>query len=321
MPDKFKYRPLLSQFSIKKGIGSPGPAQRVAPLVSHGSLVGSFFKRHRQKLGSVDVKRAPGQDTARASTSGGEFDTFSMVDRSIIKPVPFELVEGQAEAAVFGELQNAAEEAVNEIRHAHEKDVKNLIWADNASGFESKYTAARTLVPADKWDTATGKIRQNVQGVKRAIYKACGYKPNTGFITPELWDAISSDVDNELGKRIKYTDDLPQSLARVAAYLELQNVYVMDNLADPSSEEKPDSLEFMYSGANMLLAYINPANTRNKATFMSTFYYTHPIKPFFGTGTRYNWDNDSHETKVSAFYDVKTVDSSCAGVIVNALTS
>lgn len=319
---QFIYRPLLSQMTIKRGLGRPGPGQKFAPLVAGTSLTGSYFVRDRQRIGHVDTRRAPGEFVKRMEASKGSLDTFLMVDHSIIKSVPIELIDGMADQDIFQEEQNASMEALNEVVFGHEKSVHDLVWAEDLSGFEAKYTANRVLSVAggNKWDTADGKIRANVKTIQDKVYRDCGYMPEDGFITKMLFDTIVSDVNNELGERIKYTDDRSQTAERLASYLGLKRLCVIENLEDTANPGQDAAFDFMYTGDTIMLAYIDPSNSKNKDTLASTFYQSKARKPFLGVLSRYNEDNESYEYKCSAYYDTKMVDTFCAGVITNCLT-
>lgn len=318
---QFVFRPLLTQFTVKRGIGTAGPGTALAPLVSHSSVVGEYFVRDRQRIGHIDPRRAPGEATKRMQASKGTMQAFQMIDRAIIKTVPEELVEGMADQDVFQELLNASLEATAEIRFAHEKDVRDLLWATSQAGFNAIYGSPAVTVPTTKWNASGGKIREDVREKAEYVYKRCGFKANTVLMTNDVFDTIVSDPNNEIGERIKYTNGSIPTTTLLAQYFGVQSVIVADNLQDPLNPGLADvGFDYLYTGDSVLVAYIDPSNSRMKDTLASTFYRTNARKPFMGAFTRYNEDTESHEIKVIASYDVKMVDNFCGAVLWDVLT-
>lgn len=316
----FVYRPLLTQMTIQRGIGEAGVGSELAPLVEHDSINGVYFVRDRQRLGHVDPKRAPGEFVKRMETESGKLEPFLMHDRSIIKTVPEELVDGMAEAQTFEELQNASMEALNEIQFAYEKDVKDLLWGATKADFEAIYGTAAVSTPSTKWDATGGAIRTDVLTLKDTIYKRCGYMPNRLNMTKEVLNTISSDPNNEIGERLKYTSGRIPTAELLAAYFEVDQVILPKNLEDNANPGQPDNYDYMWGGDNVGVFYIDPSQSRKKETLASTFFRDTDKKPFLGVFTRYNQENESYEAKVQASYDVKTVDTFCGGVLYDVLT-
>lgn len=320
---QFIYRRLLTEFSIQRGIGARGPGMQFAPRVTHTAINGSYFKRDRQRPGHVNPKRAPGELVKKTQATQGELAPFHAVDRSIIKPVPLELVEGVSESQLFDELNNAAIEAQNEIIHAHEKDVNALLWHTTQSGFNGIYGSAAVQVPSTKWDANGGAIFNDVKALADTIYKRSGHRPNTMGISNEVLGALQGDPNNEIGERLKYTrGDVPTSqiLAQYFSQAGISNVIVMDNLEDGANPGQSENFDFMWGGDNVGLFYIDPRNTRLKNTLASTFVWENQRRPFMGVFTRYNEDNESYEVKVGAYYDVRMVDNFAGGVLFDVLT-
>lgn len=319
----FVYNPLLTQMSIKRGLGERGVGVRLAPLVDSNSINGTYLVRDRQRIGSVDPKRAPGAKVKMAESSRTTLQPFICVDRSIIKHVPLELVDGQGESALFDELENASGEALEEIQQAHEVSIENLLWAPDQSGFEAIYGAgAQVATPTTKWDQSGATIRSNVLSVRNAVYKRCGYKPNVMFITKEVFDVITSDPNNELGERLKYTNGSVPDESLLADYFKVQEVIVGEVLEDNvSTAGQAENFDYLWKGDHVGLFYINPANSRNKETLASTFKWENARRPFLGVFTRYNEDYERYEAKVGAYYDEVMVDQACGGILYNVLTA
>lgn len=314
----FVYNPLLTQMSIKRGLGERGVGVRLAPLVDSQSINGTYLVRDRQRVGSVDPKRAPGEKVKMAESSRTSLQPFITVDRSIIKHVPLELVDGQGEAQLFDELENASMEALEEIQQAHEESVHALLWAADQAGFEAIYgTGAQVATPTTKWDQAGATIRTNVKTVMNAVYKRCGYRPNTMFLTKSVFDTITSDPNNEIGERIKYTSGEVPTETILARYFGVNEVVVGEVLQDDANFGQTANYDYLWTGDHVGLFYIDPANARNKETLASTFIWQNNRRPFLGVFTRYNEDYERYEAKVGAYYDEKLIDANCGGILAN----
>ena len=100
---QFIYKPLLTDFGIKAGVGEFGGALGLAPLQRSTSIVAQYQKRERQKVGAIDSRRAPGETYKQKKPSKSELVSFEINDHGIIIPVPMEVVDGYNEVDLFGE--------------------------------------------------------------------------------------------------------------------------------------------------------------------------------------------------------------------------
>lgn len=316
----FVFDEALSDFTIRKGIGDAGIGSTVAPLVSSNSINGVWFNKNRQRVGSVNPRRAPGEYVKRTEVDRNQRNQFFCVDRSIIKSVPNELVEGQGEAVIFDELTTAAQDALNEIVHAHESDVYDALWGTAKADFDAIYGASQVVTPGTKWDAAGATIREDVITGIDTAYKRCGYRPNTVVVTKEVINAIASDSSNEIAERLKYTSGRVPTEELLAQYFGVQRVVVPQDLDDSANPGQDANYDFLWSGDHVGIYYIDPSNSRNKETLASTFTWSSAREPLFGSFTRYNEDNKSHEVRVSAYYDVQTIDAACGYVLYDVLT-
>lgn len=320
---RFVYRPLLTNMSIRRGLGESGVGLDLAPRVNSSAINGVYLERDRQRVGSVDPKRAPGEFVKRTNTSRGQLKSFLTVDRSIIKTVPFELVEGQQENQLFGELENAAGEALAEIQQAHELDVEALLWGATEADFNGIYGSGNVIdVATDRtaWDLSGAEIRKDVKDQVDTVYTGCGFMPNTVVITNEVMNTIASDPNNEIGERLKYTQGRVPTASILAQYFDVERVIVPRSLEDNANVGQTANYQYLWNGDNVGVFYIDPRDTRNKDTLASTFVWDNSRKPFLGTFTRYNEDNESWEAKVSAYYDEELIDSACGSILFNVLS-
>ncbi len=317
----FVYRPLLTQMTIRRGLGAAGIGTKIAPLVRHDAINGVYFKRDRYRIGHVKTERAPGERVKRSETTRGNLEPFMAVDHSIDKTVPRELVDGMSESALFGEMEQASYEALNEVQYDHELKVRNMLWADDQAGFNSIYGSDHVKTPGNKWDTADGEIYRDVQSLSDDILKTTGFRPNTAVIPKKVLDVLQGDPNNEIGERIKYTNGEIPDTTRLARYLRLDNVIVPESLEDDANPgQSNERYDWMWDGEHVGLFYVNPANTRNKVTLASTFYTDMPNEPFLGIFTRYDDDYKSYIVRCNAYFDAKEVDIKCGAVLYDVLT-
>jgi hypothetical protein len=317
----FVYRPLLTQMTIRRGIGRGGAGNRLAPLVRHTAINGVYFKRDRYRIGHIKTQRAPGEKVKRAETARGELVPFLTKDHSIDKSVPRELVDGMAESALFGELEQAAYEALNAIEHDHESKVRELLWGDVLGDFQAKYGADGVRTPDIKWDASGATIYKDIQERRIHVYKTTGFMPNTVFMPRDVLDVLQGDPNNEIGERIKYTSGELPDTSRLAAYFGVENVIVPESLDDTENPGQANSqYDWMWEGDNVGVFYIDPSNTRNKVTLASTFFTDMPNEPFLGVFTRYDQDTKSYIVRCNAYFDVHDVDMGAGAILFDVLT-
>jgi hypothetical protein len=318
---QFIYSPALSDYAVQNGVGTFGTASAIAPVFRVNALVGQYLKRDRQLMGASRVKRAPGELVKRVETAKGAMQTFQAVDHSIIKSVPWEIVQGYGAGDLFGEQQNAAKEAINEIMHAHEIAVEALLWnGGTQANLNTIYGASQVTTPTTKWDASASRPDNDIKVKKMEVYKRSGEMPNTLLINRDTFNAIATSTSNSIGERVKYTAGTIPDQTLLAQLFGVERVVIADELYNTANPGQTDSFGLLYGVDSALLLYVDPRPTRDSNTIATTFAGVTPEFPFMGVLTRNNEDNKSFEVQVSAAFDAKLVNASCGAAFYNVLT-
>lgn len=318
--DHLLYDRLLTNVIYEKGMGMEGIAKYLAPRVRSTNITGQYMKRKRTtKEAGVDTTRAPGASVKTGERPGKSLETFRTVDHALSMLIPQEITEGMEETELMGERNATGQDVLAKIMNDWETDVHDLTWAENLSGFQSKYGASNVSSPSAKWDNTAANMKRDILQKRMEIYRSCGYMPNTMLLTNEVFNIIST-MDNELRDSIKYTEGGPVTLQKLASYFEIGRVLVPMYLADNAQGDNEQQMDLLWKGDHVGLFYIDDTPSRNKITLASTFYWDSPNQKFLGTYTGYNRKRKSEEVEVGAYFTVESIDLSCGGIIADVLT-
>lgn len=317
---QFVFNPLLTEFTIQKGVGEFGTGVALAPLVRSDSITGVYGTRARQDTKAADVLRAPGAKYKRTETTERGTSPYLAKDHGVIVPVPIELSIGQGGARVFEEKRNAALESVRYVQYAHETSVHDLLWSSVKATQESRYGASQVVVPSVKWNAANDTMIADVKALKTKIRRRCGYDPNTLVLPNEVADVILGSSTNSIAERLKYTTGESYTSAVLARLFEVQRVIIPRELTNTANAGQDQSYTDLWTGDNVGLFYIDTSDSFNKTTLASTFYWEAAEAPFFGTMEKYDDESNSHLIKTSAYFDVRAVDYACGGIMWDVLT-
>lgn len=317
---QFVFNPLLSEFTIQKGVGEFGTGALLAPLVKSDSITGVYGTRSRQDTKAADVKRAPGAKYKRVEATEKGTNPFLCFDRGVIVPVPIEMSIGQGGAQVFEEKRNAALESVRYVQFAHEKDVHDMLWSSTKATQEGRYGASQVVTPSVKWNAASDTMIADVKALASKIRKRCGYKPNKLVLPNQVADVILGSSTNSIAERLKYTSRDSYTAQVLARLFEVAEVIIPNELSNSANAGQDQSYDDLWTGDNVGLFYVDASNSKNKMTIASTFYWEAAEAPFFGTMEKYDDEANSHLIKTSAYYDVKSVDYACGGILWDVLT-
>lgn len=320
--DHLLYDRLLTNVIYEKGMGEPGIAGALAPRVRSTNITGQFMKRDRDtKEANVSTKRAPGAEVQTGERPGKTMETFRTVDHALKELIPQEITEGMEETELMGERRATAIGVLQKILHDWEKDVYNMLWANDKAGFQAIYPANNVIDPTAKWDATDGSqnLKLDILRLRVQIYKACGYVPNTLLIPNEVFNVITTQ-DNELREAIKYTQGGPVTLDKLASYFEVNRVLVPMYLKDNAAGDNEKEMDLLWTGDHIGFFYVNNEPSRRKDTLATTFYWDSPSQRFLGTYTGYNRNRKSEEVEVGAYFTVEEIDLSCGGIIADVLT-
>lgn len=317
------YNSLLSKMFIQRGLGDPGISTQIAPLVKSERISHRYMVVDRAESGTkLDIRRAPGQDVQRAERKGRSMETFNCVDHALIEEIPHEYLVGSEEMEIIQEQKQTANDVLRKIEDQHERDVHDLAWAPNVSGFQNKFGADNVIdvgTSSAAWDSANGNIKKDLLNLRLKMYETTGKRPNTLVLPNEVFNVIST-ADNEIRDSLKYTTGGPVTMQKLASYFEMERVLIPMFLVDdpdPGAEGK----SLLYTGDHVGMYYVDNAQSRKKVTFASTFYWDSSYQKFLEVSTGFNKSNKSHEVEVSAYYDVKLIDNGCGGALANVLTA
>lgn len=303
---QFIYSPLLTDFGIKAGVGEFGGAVALAPLHRSPSIIGSYEKRARQKVGATDIRRAPGEEYKMKEASKAELVSFKMNDHGIVIPVPMELVDGYSQADLFQEKANAGAESLIEVRYSHADAARDAMWgAGTQAAFNAIYGSANVTTPSTKWDAAGSTIEADIAKAKDRVRKNCGFPANTVAMPQAVFDAITTNPNSSVYERTQYTNGGITAKQMLASMFGVEEIIVFGELTNTANPGQSDSFGDLFTGNGVLVFHRNTSPVKNKMTLAQTFYWENARAPFLGVMERFNNDTNSYELKASAYFEVK----------------
>lgn len=316
---QFALSPFLTDFSTQRAVGKMGTGSVIAPIWLQSEMKGTYGKRARQIVGATDVARAAGEKGKRKDATIYTEESFLCTDHDLTIPVPIEY--GYA-YGIGEEEQNAAIEAANEIRFAHELEVKNA-WFGTGSqaALEAIYGTAAVRTPTTKWDAANGNPAENIRDLNQVIYKRSGVYANTAVIPKLVYDVMVSSIVNGVAERLKYTSGNIPDEAAMARMLGLQRVHVAEELLNGANPGQAESFDYLYNTDSVLLFHSAETTGRRSIGLAKTIAANMPNSPFFGVQTKYDDDSKSFLVRCSGYWDVKEVFKECGGAFYNVLST
>ncbi len=322
----------LTEFSIRRGMGKPGPGQILAPIVNTTSKTGDYavYEGIRNNPENLEVRRAPGQKVSEGTRGGRKTDSFNCVDRARRDYLPVEFSENFDALAIeaqINELDVLAQDNQHKIVTQHEKDVYDLLWAENESGFNAIYGADSVVTPEIKWDASGATIGEDMANARTRLMLNSGIGNNrqgelVALLTNEVANKIKFSAGNDIAERIKYvmagsTDD-----QMLAEYFKVDRVVIADFIFDGANKGQDRKMEFLWDGDNVGLFYVDGSNSRMKQTLASTFAANSVAGiPFMGARTWFDdKDTMSYCAQTHAWYDTKLVDNACGQILFDVLT-
>lgn len=321
----------LSDFSIRRGMGKPGPGQILAPIVNSPAKTGDYavYEGIRNNPENISVKRAPGAKVVEDIPTGRSIDQFNCVDRSVRDYLPVEFSEefdALAIEAQIDELDKLAQDNQHKIVTEHEKDVHSLLWASNEAGFNAIYGADNVNTPTTKWDASGATIGEDMANARTRLMKNSGLGSTRSgrliaLLTNEVANKIKFSADNDIAERIKYVQAGATSDEALASYFNVDEVHIAEFIHDTANRGQDRDMDFLWSGDHVGLFYVDNSNSRLKQTLASTFAANSVAGiPFMGVRTKFDdWDRMSYMAQTHAWYDTKLVDAACGQILYDVL--
>lgn len=315
---QFALSPFLTDFSTQLAVGEMGTGSVIAPVWLQSEMKGTYGKRARQVVGATDVKRARGEKGKRKDATTYTEESFICTDHDLTVPVPIE--DGYA-YGIGEEEQNAAIEAANEIRFAHELEVHDDWYGSGSqSDLNAIYGSAVVDTPTVKWDAATGNPALNIREMAQKIYKRSGVRPNTLVIPEPVYDEIVASIVNGVAERVKYTNGDTPDEEYMRRLFRVQRLHVARELKNGANPGQASDFDYLYDNDSVLLFYAAETTGRRSLGLAKTIAANMPNSPFFGVQTKYDDDSKSFLVRCSGYWDVKEVFKECGGAFYNVLT-
>lgn len=107
-----------------------------------------------------------------------------------------------------------------------------------------------------QWDQSSGTTPSaDVTAACTAVQKICGFRPNKGLISREVFDILKNH--SEVKDQYKYTSSESITPAMIARMFELEELLIAEAVMDSSAEGAAADMDFI-AGKHMLLAFANP---------------------------------------------------------------
>lgn len=318
------YDRLLTNILIEKGFGEGTVGGILAPLVKTTSLTGTYYEIDRlaSKV-SVNIKRSPGEEVKAVTRRGKALKTYHVYDHALSSNIPIEIIQNSDQEGVFNERVTMASDLMKQIEAEHERQVHSAFWASSINDFETIYGASGVLDVATDltaWDAAGASMKKDILTARLSMYRRSGYKPNTMVIPNDVFSVISTQ-DNEIKEALKYTSFGSVTEEVLARYFEIDRVIIPGFLEDASDFATTENKDLLYSGDHVGLFYVNDAPSKNKTTLASTFYLDEGYEgmKWMGVTREFSNKNKGEDVTVSAYWDLKTIDTSCGFILGNVL--
>lgn len=316
---QFIYDQLLTNYGIKAGVGTFNTGLGIAPLSKAKTLNGTYLERERQRMGNVDLKRAPGDKYKYKQPTRGELKPIQIFDRGLISPVPMEVVDGYSESDLFGELQNATLETGIELQHSHAVAVKDAVWSASQSGFQALYGNANVNTPSTKWGASGNNVAKDIADAINRVRINSGYKANVIVMPQEVFNAVVEGAESSIRERLNYTDPLATTQEQLARLLRVEEVIVPGELNDSANPGQDAAYGELFTGDNVLIFHRNSTPVQDKINLASTFYWENSRSPFMGVMRRFNDNTNSYEVKMNGYFEVKLTAASAGNVLWDVL--
>lgn len=205
------------------------------------------------------VSRARGGDSERVTTEYRDPKSFSVEEKSL-KDVLDRRDMDEAQNAPDGGFDLRLRTALmiqNNLHTTIEGEAATMFLNPDNFGANNKAAIGTTFS-----GTST---QATVEAAQNLIIKTWAVRPGTLILTPEAWTEVQANTT--INDRIKYTDGDTLTEARLARYLQVDQVVVPRTVWFDG-----DDGAFVWAGKKALLLYQNPNAGMNGPSFAKTFY-------------------------------------------------
>lgn len=233
---------------------------RLFPAFPSAEVSSDYYVWKRENALDVptNIRHAPGATFARSVPKIAD-DSFACRDYGTEQPVPDEIRRkyvNYIDADISAVRRNTDIIKINHELRAHT-------------------LATSAAVPnagvAVKWDNPNSDPKGDVNTAKEAIRKNCGRRPTLMVINEAVRLVLS--VHPVIAERVKYTQTGITSLQLLAAYFEVPEIAVAEQVVNTAQEGQALTPADIW-GDDVILAHVNPARDLMVPTLGRTFFWS-----------------------------------------------
>src|ERR1051326_5366552 len=216
------------------------------------------WKRENALRVPRNLRHAPGSAFPRSVPEISD-DLYACRDYAHEQPVPDEIRRKYANY-IDADI-SAVRRNTDIIKLNHELRVHDLV---TGAGVPNSGVAK-------KWDDPDSDPKGDVDTAKEAIRKNCGLRPTVRVISEAVRLVLA--VHPKIAERVKYTTTGITSLQLLAAYFEVPQIAVAEQVINTANEGQALSPADIWSD-DVVLALVNPARDLMVPTFGRTFWWS-----------------------------------------------
>jgi len=240
-------------------------ALRLFPAFPSGTQSGEYYVWERENALNVptNIRHAAGTAFVRSRPRIAG-DQFACKDYGHEAPVP-DPIRAKYRNYIDADI-SAVRRNTDIIKINHEIRVRDICLSGSVPN----------ATPSTNWNDPASDPKADVQAGIDAIRRACGTRPNLMVISDPVRVILS--VHPKIADRVKYTVTGITNLQLLAAYFEIAEIAVADQVINSGNEGQTLSPADIW-GDDVILAYVNPARDLQAMTFGRTFFWSD-----FGSG-------------------------------------
>jgi len=287
-------------------------AEVLAPRFNSGMQNGEYYVFDNENFtnapNKLSVRRGPGSEYARVRGKIAD-DQFQTHEYGLEHPV--DDTERSKYASSFDADQVAVATTLHKLKLVREEVVRDLAL-----------TASLTSSPSTKWNAASGTtIKANIDTAVESIKLASGITPNAIVIPWKVWKALKRAP--EIIDSIKYTGGSFSGVVSdqaLAAFLEIDNIYVADVVANSAADGATASNAFLWDEDVVVFVKASNPNNLQEPSFLRQFTWASQVGPNGYRVTTYREEKiNSDVHRVIMYEDAKITGASLGYRFSNTL--